>query len=68
MKNFLMVIGSLIGTACVAVLVWICLYLSIPAVKDNTDKIFKWNDYAETEITDTETSANMIPTTLVVVK
>ena len=47
MKNKILTgIGVFLGVIAVAVLLWAVLYLAVPNVKDNTDKIFKWNDYA----------------------
>lgn len=50
MKNFLNTLTFIVGAAATAVLIWGFLYLAIPGVKDNTDKLFKWGDYKE-EIT-----------------
>ena len=59
-------IGSIISTAVVGVLLWTCLYMTVPNIKDKTDKLLKWNDYAitETEKEETETpkTANIVPT------
>ena len=59
------ILGGILGVSFVGVLLWAALYLAIPNIKDNTDKIFKWNDYAvedtvkdetpEEEKTETET-------------
>lgn len=65
LKGILLTIGSILATAVVVVLMWACLYLTVPNIKTETDKLFKWNDYAvtETEKEETETpkTANMIP-------
>lgn len=45
-KKILTGIGVSLGVIAVLVLFWAVLYLAVPNVKDNTDKIFKWNDYA----------------------
>ncbi len=49
MKTFLNTIMLVVGTAFSAVLLWAFLYLCIPSLKDNTDKLFKWNDYKVVE-------------------
>lgn len=57
MKNFLNTLTFIVGTAATAVLIWGFLYLCIPGVKDNTDKLFKWGDYKE-EITQPDDNNN----------
>ena len=49
MKNFLNTLTFIVGAAATAVLIWGFLYLCIPGVKDNTDKLFKWGDYKVVE-------------------
>lgn len=49
MKNFLNTLTFIVGAAATAVLIWGFLYLAIPGVKDNTDKLFKWGDYKVVE-------------------
>lgn len=51
MKNFLSALTFIVGTAATAVLIWGFLYLCIPGVKDNTDKLLKWGDYKVEEKT-----------------
>ena len=46
LKIILLTFFSIIATAVVAMLMWTCLYLTVPNIKTNTDKLFKWNDYS----------------------
>lgn len=43
-KIILSILSFLVSTALATALVWGLLYLCIPSVKDNTDKIFNKND------------------------
>ena len=54
-KKIFMGIGAFLGAIAVGVLLWVVLYLAVPNVKDNTDKIFKWNDYAVEDTVEDET-------------
>ena len=54
-KGIGIAIGGTIGAVAIGLLLWVVLYLSIPNVKDNTDKIFKWNDYAVEDTVEDET-------------
>ena len=55
-KGIGIAIGGTIGAVAIGLLLWVVLYLSIPNVKDNTDKIFKWNDYAVEDTVEDETN------------
>ena len=62
-KNIFKGIGAVLGAIAIGILLWVVLYLAVPNVKDNTDKMFKWNDYAiedtiEDEKTETEDNEN----------
>lgn len=46
LKIILLTFFSVVATAVVTILMWTCLYLTIPNIKTNTDKLFKWNDYS----------------------
>ena len=66
MKTFGKIVGGILVTAVVGVLLWAIFYLSVPAIEDKTDKLFKWNDYAVEDTVDsttetTETVANILP-------
>ena len=52
MKNFLNTLTFVIGTAVTALLIWAFLYLCIPGVKNDTDKLFKWGDYKQEQTVD----------------
>lgn len=39
----------LFGVALFGVLTWSLLYLCVPEIKDDTNKLFKWGDYATVE-------------------
>lgn len=54
-KGIGIAIGGTIGAVAIGLLLWTVLYLAIPNVKDNTDKIFKWNDYAVEDTVEDET-------------
>lgn len=58
MKTFFNILAGIFGAALMAALVWGLLYLTIPGVKDNTDKLFKWNEQIESE-TETETETDI---------
>lgn len=62
LKIILLTFFSIVATVVVAMLMWTCLYLTVPNIKTNTDKLFKWNDYAvEQEVeTPQETNANFL--------
>ncbi len=60
MKTFFNILAGIFGAALMAALVWGLLYLTIPGVKDNTDKLFKWNETVESETeTETDTTAKV---------
>lgn len=62
LKIILLTFFSIVATAVVTMLMWTCLYLTVPNIKTNTDKLFKWNDYAveqEAEIPQ-DTNANFL--------
>lgn len=60
-KMILLTFFSIVATAVVAMLMWTCLYLTVPNIKTNTDKLFKWNDYSvEQEVEPQETNANFL--------
>ena len=61
-KKILMGIGAFLGVIAVGVLLWVVLYLSVPNIKDNTDKIFKWNDYAIEDTVEDEKSEDKTET------
>ena len=46
---------ALVGAAAIGALIWAVLYVAVPNIKDNTDKMFKWGDYAVIEETEDET-------------
>lgn len=49
-NNIFVTLVTLVCIALIGVLTWTCLYMAIPQVKDNTDKLFKWNDYKVVEV------------------
>lgn len=53
MKEFLKGLGLtlaiLVGVSAVTALTWSVLYVSVPSIATETDKLFKWNEFAETE-------------------
>lgn len=57
-------IFGVIGVIVATILMWLCLYLIVPNIKDGTDKLFKWNDYAIEQEQDktTETTQNSLNT------
>lgn len=59
LKIILLTFFSIVATAVVTILMWTCLYLTIPNIKTNTDKLFKWNDYAVEQEQDIETTQNI---------
>lgn len=59
-KTILLTFFSIVGTAVIAVLMWTCLYLTVPNIKDKTDQIFKWNDYKVEEKADEQSKATCI--------
>lgn len=49
MKIIKDILCTLFGVALFGVLAWSLLYLCIPDIKDGTNKLFKWGDYATVE-------------------
>ena len=56
------ILGGILGVSFVGVLLWTVLYLAVPNVQDNTDKIFKWNDYAVEDTVEDEKSEDKTET------
>lgn len=59
MRKLINLLGFILTAGISVALVWSFLYLCIPGVKTETDKLFKWN----TEVVEDEVSITEVPDT-----
>lgn len=49
-KGIFVALATIVCVVLIGILTWTCLYMAVPQVKDNTDKLFKWNEYKIVEL------------------
>lgn len=51
------VVFGIVGVIVTTILIWLLLFLVVPDVKDQTQKLFKWGDYAVEEVVEESESS-----------
>ena len=54
LKIFWGVVFGTVGVVVTTILIWLLLFLVVPDVKDQTQKLFKWGDYAVVDVIEEE--------------